>query len=180
MENIYGQIQRAQTLDTKQTELLLNILGEIAGEFEGLLLERKKIMKIMCSLNDNRDLLLNFWTHLMEIAERENNFEGMEKILKTIFSWKDLKIQILAQPRLIFNILKYFKVENLSEISTNILSSILKNSNYSRFIEASNLEQARKRYTKMRPHIDQILSTNLAQLPTNETFENAEIDVDEL
>lgn len=49
MENIYGQIQRAQTLDTKQTELLLNILGEIAGEFEGLLLERKKIMKILGS-----------------------------------------------------------------------------------------------------------------------------------
>jgi hypothetical protein len=96
----------------------------------------------------------------MEIAERENNFGSMEKILKTIFSWKDLKIQILAQPRLILNILKYFKVENLSELATNILSSILKNSNYSRFIEASNLEQARKRYAKMRPHIDKILSTN--------------------
>ena len=49
------QLNNLVNLSTKQIGLLLSIFAEIAGEYESLLLERKRMMFIINNLNENKD-----------------------------------------------------------------------------------------------------------------------------
>ena len=57
MSSVYSQIDpnNLANLSTKQIGLLLSIFAEIAGEYESLLLERKRMMFIINNLNENKD-----------------------------------------------------------------------------------------------------------------------------
>ena len=82
MQNIFLQIKQINQLDKTQMQLMLNILEEIAGEFEGLLLERKRMMMIISNFNDNKQSLSNFWCHLLEVEALENP-SMVDKVIMT-------------------------------------------------------------------------------------------------
>lgn len=163
INSIYQQIEpnNLNNQSTKQIGLQLSIIEEIAGEYESLLLERKRMMFIISSLNDNKDNIQNFWCMLLESEMYGKDEAYLDKIFRSVNSWKDIKVQLLSSPRLIANLLKFQKIETFSEIITIILASILNTSNFSRIIESSNLEMARKRYKMMQPLIDNFMQTKV-------------------
>lgn len=137
VDEIMGQVAQQNT--PQAAFLLLHLLNSLAEELTVLVIERRRHLSIVSILKSHRSKICSFWAPLLHNPPTP---EFTQLILTGIASWATLKVQLLADPRLVQSLLVHYSRQETFEQVNGLFVQLLEQSAFAQCLQAKTITAA--------------------------------------